>query len=259
MYLNEALVRARINESLGLSLTKIKTFETCPYRYYLQYIKKIKAPKSAYNPKFFKRGQAFHKIIDSLIKTGVACDFNSTTLGDEVEDIKNLCKEIYNSDFVQELLKLPHQSEYLFSIYVQPDGKLKAINRIKKDADLYGIIDFWAEDKNTLIVVDWKTGSVAQDTEDTFLQVYLYAKAIELITGKAYKKFRVGYYYVEHKVPLIKELTRDELDDRIEKLLERAFKIPNTTNEKDYPANPGTHCKWCPYGKDALNICEYSE
>ena len=256
--LKEIIVETMSKKNLGLSLTKIKVFETCPYRYYLQYIEKVKVPKSAYNPKFFKKGQAFHKIIDSLIKTGVACDFNSTTLGDEVEDIKNLCKEIYNSNFVQDLLKYPHKSEYPFSIYVQPDGKLKAINKIKKDADIYGIIDFFAENGNELIVVDWKTGNIAQDTEDTFLQVYLYAKAIELITGKSYKNFKVGYYYVEHQFPLIRKLSKNELDEKIEKLLERAYKIPNSSNKEDFPPKPGS-CKWCPYGKESLNICEYSK
>ena len=259
MYLKEAMVKARITESLGLSLTKIKTFEACPYRYYLQYIEKVKVPKSAYNPKFFKKGQAFHKILDSLIKTGATCDFNSTTLGDEVEGIKSLCKDIYTSDFVQNLLKYEHNSEYPFSIYAQPDGKLKAINRIKKDADLYGIIDFFAINKNELIVVDWKTGKVAQDTEDTFLQVYLYAKAVSLILGKDFSKYRIGYYYVEHKVPLIKELTGKELDEKIDNLLKRAFSIPNSITKTDYPATPGSHCKWCPYGKEALGICEFEK
>jgi len=246
-------------KSLGLSLTKIKVFETCPYRYYLQYIEKVKVPKSSFNPKFFKKGQAFHKIIDSLIKTGVACDFHSTTLGDEVNDIKGMCEKIYESDFVQNLLKYPHYSEFPFSLYVDVDGKIEAINKIKKDADIYGIIDFFAINKDELIVVDWKTGKVAQDTEDTFLQVYLYAKAINILRGGRFKTFKVGYYYVEHETPLFKTLTIDELNEKINNLLQKAYNIPQSDNPDDFPAEPGSQCKWCPYGKGSLNICEYSK
>ena len=256
--LKQILRETLSKKNLGLSLTKIKVFETCPYKYYLQYIEKVKVPKSAYNPKFFKRGQAFHKIIDSLIKTGVACDFNSTTLGDEVIDIKNLCKQIYNSEFVQNLLKYEHRTEYPFSLYVYEDGTLNAINKIKKDADIYGIVDFFAENGDELIVVDWKTGKVATDNDDTFLQVYLYAKALQLLNNNKFKKFKVGYYYVEHQVPLFREITFEELNSKIENLLNKAYKIPKSNNKNDYPATPSPLCKWCPYGKESLNICEYS-
>ena len=244
------------NKNVGLSLTKIKTFETCPYRYYLQYVEKVKVPKTSYNPYFYKFGQAFHKILDSLIKTGIACDFNSTTLGDEVNNIKSLCQQIYENDFIQNLLKYPHESEVPFSIYVE-NGNLRAEKKYSRKADLAGYIDFYSIDGNTLYVIDWKTGKVAEDNENTFLQVYLYAKALELILNKPIKKFVIGYYYVEHDTKLIKELTKDELNDKITNLLDKTYKIPTTNNKKDYTANPGIYCKWCPFGKDALNICEY--
>ena len=243
-------------KNLGLSLTKIKVFEGCPYRYFLQYVEKVKVPKSAYNPKFFKRGQAFHKIIDSFIKTGVACDFNSTTLGDEVNDIKNLCGQIYNSTFVKDLLKYPHKSEYAFSLYIYEDT-MEAISRIKRDADIYGIVDFYAENGDELIVVDWKTGRVASDADDTFLQVYLYAKALQLLNKNKFKRFKVGYYYVEHQVPLFRELTIEELDSKIADLVAKAYKIPNSEDKKDFPALPGKTCEWCPFGSKSLGICEF--
>jgi len=252
--LNESSVK----KSLGLSLTKIKSFETCPLKYYYQYVEKVKVPRGAYNPKFFKKGQAFHKILDSLIKTGVACDFNSSTLGDEVQGIKSLCKDIYSSEFVQELLKYPHKSEYPFSIYVQ-DKELTAINKQDKKADFYGIIDFFATNGDEAIIVDWKTGKVAQDNEDTFLQVYLYAKAIQLLNENKFSKFKIGYYYVEHDVKLMKTLTAKQLDEKIQNLLEKAYKIPISNDIKDFPANPSSLCKWCPFGKESLNICEYSK
>lgn len=245
-------------KSLGLSLTKIKTFETCPYRYYLQYIEKVKIPKSAYNPKFFKRGQAFHKILDNLIKTGLVCNFNSTTLGDEVNGIKNLCKEIYNSEFVQGLLKFEHKSEVPFSLFIE-DGKITALNKIKKDSDLKGYIDFYAIDGDTLYVVDWKTGKIGRDEEDTYLQVYLYAKALELLLQKKFKKYVVGFYYVEHNEKLLKELTSEELDFKIENLLNKAYSIPTINDKSKFPAIPSGACKWCPFGKDSLDICEFSK
>lgn len=245
-------------KNLGLSLTKIKTFETCPYRYYLQYIKKVKIPRGAYNPKFFKKGQAFHKILDSLIKTGVACDFNSKTLGDEVKGIKNLCQKIYSNNFVQELLEYPHHSEYPFSIFVE-DKKLRAIKKQDKTADFYGIIDFWAENGSELYIVDWKTGKVAQDNEDTFLQVYLYAKAIQLLNNNKFSKINVGYYYVEHDTKLMKTLSVKELDEKIENLLEKAYSIPQSDDPSKFPAKPSGLCKWCPFGKESLGICEYEK
>jgi len=245
-----------LTERLGLSLTKIKTFEICPYRYYLQYIKKIKIPKNAYNPLFFKKGQAFHKILDNFIKTGIACDFNSETLGNEVEEIKNLCEKIYKSDFVQNLLKFEHASEVPFSIYIE-NNKLSAKPKYSRKADLSGYIDFYAIDGSTLYVIDWKTGKVANNTEDTFLQVYLYAKALELILNRNFKKFIVGYYYVEHEKELMKELSKKELDQKIEMILNKAFSIPNSNNKNDFPPIIGNHCKYCPFRKKGIEICKF--
>jgi ATP-dependent helicase/DNAse subunit B len=78
--LNEA-ARLTPIKGLGLSLSKIKLFETCAYRYYLQYFAKETFDKEDYNPKFFKIGQFAHKYIESKIK-GIECKFNSETLTD---------------------------------------------------------------------------------------------------------------------------------------------------------------------------------
>ena len=107
-------------KGLGLSLSKIKMFDNCPYRYYLQYFKKEKIDKNDYNPKFFKYGQFAHKYIESKIK-GVECKFNSSTLTDEdKQKATDNCQNVFNNKYISDMIAKGGEAEAGFSMYIDP-------------------------------------------------------------------------------------------------------------------------------------------
>lgn len=258
--LNEA-AKEKATKGLGLSLSKIKTHENCPYKYYLQYLAKEKYDKEDYNPKFFKVGQFAHKWIESKIK-GTACEFNSSTLTDEDKsNISGNCAKVFDNDYVKSILG-KGESEKEFSMYINPseiDG-LEAKGKASRSADFQGYIDYYAKTGSLVHIVDWKTGSKKGKDDDTFMQLFLYAKACQKLHGGT--KFKLSFYYIDHNKLVTRELNLSELNTKIETIVNKGINIPTQKNPNMFPAKPGWMCKYCPYSKvrssDKKIPCEFT-
>jgi CRISPR/Cas system-associated exonuclease Cas4 (RecB family) len=251
--LNEA---AKVKKGLGLSLSKIKMYENCAYRYFLQYIAKEKFDRKANNPKFFKIGQFAHKYIESKIK-GIECKFDSETLTDEdKQKTMGNCQSVFENPYIKGLLD-KGEAERGFSMYIdvnEPDG-LSATDKYSRSADFSGYIDFFVKDGGTLHLIDWKTGGIKGSDDDTFMQLYLYAKAMEKLEGGS--KFILSYFYVDHGKIVTKELTKSDLDKKIESVVNKGISIPTQNNSQLFPANPGNVCKYCPYATNY--VCKFKK
>lgn len=244
-------------DRLALSITKLKMFESCAFRYYLKFIKKVKVDKRDYNPIYFKKGQFAHKYIDSKIK-GVDCLFNSTTLTDkDKEDIASQCDIILKDDFVKSLLSMKHESEIPFQInFNLENSSIQVEKKYSRKADFSGYVDFLGIDGDTLYVIDWKTGNIPTETNEIYEQVLLYAKAMLEIYG-SFKKVVVGYVYIDHQEKLIKEVTPEIIDSLLADLMGRGLKIPRSTQEKDFLPNTGKACERCEYGEAGNGACKH--
>lgn len=262
--LNEAVKKIAEPEikGLGLSLTKIKTFDMCEYKYFLQYIKKEKVDKADFNPTYFKKGQLAHKQIESKIK-GTVCDFKSTSLSDdESKKTTSNCEKVFEDPYVKDIID-KGETEKPYSLYItseEEDGLIATASYSKK-ADFSGYIDFYAKIGNTIHVLDWKTGKANTDmSDDAFMQLYLYAKACQKLFGGT--KFILSYFYVDHGKLKTKEINLSELNTKIEAIVSKGVKIPSSNNPDDYEAKPGLACKFCPYSKvksvDGSITCEFA-
>lgn len=259
--LNEA-ARLTPIKGLGLSLSKIKLFETCAYRYYLQYFAKETFDKEDFNPKFFKIGQFAHKYIESKIK-GIECKFNSETLTDvDKQQIMGRCSSVFENDYLKSILD-KGQAERGFSLYINPneaDG-LEVNEKYSKNADFAGYIDFYAKIGTTLHIIDWKTGSIKGNDDDTFMQLMLYAKALQKLEGGS--KFILSYFYIDHAEIVTREFNAASLDSHIDKIVKKGMDIPTQDNIKLFPANPGNACNYCPYSKirssDKKIVCDFAK
>ena len=235
-------------KGLGLSLTKIKTFDTCAYKYFLQYVQKEKYDATDFNPKFFKIGQFAHKWIESKIN-GIECTFDSSTLTDEdKQKTMGNCAKVFEDEYIKSILG-KGEAEKEFSLYINPmesDG-LQASPKFSKTADFHGYIDYYAKTGDTIHIVDWKTGSKKGTDDETFMQLMLYAKACHKLEGGS--KFILSYYYVDVKSKNLvsREFTVAELDEKIATIVEKGINIPSGKEESSFPAKPGWHCKYCPY------------
>lgn len=258
--LNESI---KAKKGLGLSLSKIKMFENCEWRYYLQYFKKEKFDKADYNPKFFKIGQFAHKYIESKIK-GIDCVFNSSTMTDEEkETVKNNCQNVFKNKYISDLIKHGGESEKGFSLYIDPteeDG-LSVAEKYSRNADFSGYIDFFTIKNGVAHIIDWKTGSKKGKDDETFMQLMLYAKAVAKLENV--KKFKLSFFYLDHDELVTRDFTLDNLNKHIEKIVKKGFDIPRTDNPKLFKPNPGTVCKYCPYSKvrssDGKIPCEFAK
>lgn len=258
--LNEATPKAK--KGLGLSLSKIKMYDNCAYRYYLQYIAKEKFDKKDYNPKFFKIGQFAHKWIESKIKN-IECKFDSTTITQEDKDkVAVNCANVFENEYIKSILD-GGKTEEGFSMYIDPMSKdgLDAINKYSRSADFSGYIDFYNIIDGVAHVVDWKTGSKKGTDDDTFMQLMLYAKAISKFENVS--KFKLSFFYVDHNELVTREFSLSELNKKIDNIIRKGIDIPTTDNEKLFKATPGNVCKYCPYSKarssDNKIVCNYAK
>lgn len=259
--LNES-ANPKAKKGLGLSLSKIKAWETCNYRYYLQYLMKEKFDKEDFDPKFFKIGQFAHKYIESKIK-GIECKFDSTTLTDEEKTkTTDRCQSVFENDYIKSILG-KGEAEKEFSLYITPteDDGLEAHSKFIRAADFHGYIDYFAKVGNTIHVVDWKTGRIKGEDDDTFMQLYLYGKACQKLHGGS--KIKLSFFYVDHAEIVSKEMSIDELDKKIETVINKGISIPTQKNAELFPSNPGNACKYCPYSKvrssDNKVVCEFAK
>ena len=258
-YINESVKKEL--KGLGLSLTKIKTFEMCNYKYYLQYILKEPVDKEVFNPKFFKIGQFAHKWIESKINN-VVCNFDSETLTDEdKQKTMGNCAKVFDNEYIKSILGTG-EAEKEFSLYINPteaDG-LEASPKFIKTADFHGYIDYYAKIGDTIHVVDWKTGSKRGKDDETFMQLFLYAKACQKLHGGS--NVVMSYYYVDHDKIVTREMSVAELDEKIKSVVEKGIKIPTAKTPESFPATPGWGCKYCPYSKarksDGKVVCEFT-
>jgi len=250
-------VKGSKDDRLALSISKLKVFESCPFRYYLKYIEKAKVDKKDFNPKFYKVGQFAHKYIDSTLK-GIPCIFNSTTLtDDDKKEIQSRCDLALQDKFVKNLIKMKHETEVPFSMnFDLKNYTIDVVEKTSRKADFSGFVDFLGIDGDTLYVIDWKTGGVMKDNPQSWEQVLLYAKAMLKLRGN-FKKIIVGYYFIDHNKKMIKEVTPEEIDSMLFELFARGLKIPSPNDVKDFPANPGDACKWCEYGNNGNGVCNY--
>jgi len=232
---------------MNLSVSKIRIYKTCPLRYFYQYIQKVKVNKKDFNPLYLKIGQYAHKFIESKIKNKELV-FNSETL---TEDMKRNIEN--NANFAIEFAKKFENykivSEMPFSIYFDEE---RIIDKIKRDANFNGYIDFVAINGKHAFVYDWKTGKKPKDID--YEQIILYGFVV-------LKKFNVesitlGYVYIDEKEVVEKSFNKNELFVEFRNLKSEFDNIRLLINSGIFKANVGKHCEYCPYGINGNNICE---
>lgn len=161
------------------SISKLQTYEQCPWSYYQSYILKNKGIDNIYN----LIGQEVHEIIELLQRKKISNDeaikmYNNKILEMEIRDIKFPSEKIainYNECLID-----------YFNRYVPIKAK-----KIKMEKEFYakilkwifrGFIDIIVEDNNGNIkIMDYKTSSMyaKKDIDKYGLQLILYAIALE--------------------------------------------------------------------------------
>ena len=247
-------------QDMTWSYSRVKAFESCPYRWFLKYILEEET-----EPTFFASfGSFLHKLIDRYYREGrrpeqLVTDYLAGFRREVEGSAPN--SKIYSNWFQSGL-------RYLRSIQPLPFNPLETELKAEFLSDgripMVGFIDYVGTDGDDLVIVDHKSRDLKprsnrkkptkQDEElDEYLrQLYLYAEAVWHKYGKypkwlCFNCFRTGV--------LIREPFREEAYEEAKRWLrERIWTIED---EEDF--RPNMDWFQCSYLCECRNECEYFE
>jgi CRISPR/Cas system-associated exonuclease Cas4 (RecB family) len=222
---------------IALSFSRLSTYETCPLKFYSQYISKD-YPDEGDNY-FFKKGKRKHGQLDLYTKSQLNAMINVIQYDEDVESCLPMIDTIIASyDRVASELQLAVDGEFV------PTGWFG------KKVMYRAIVDLEAVKEKEAMVIDWKTGKFREYDEKPTGQLHLTA-AIEFARNPNIEKVTTVYVFIEHKQTIRRTFLREDYEELVEPFYE-AWKQVNS--EKDWKPKHNKYCgnclltpKQCPY------------
>ncbi len=243
---------------MRISYSALETFKRCPLKFKLQYIDKIKTPKS----KEALFGTLIHSALKILHEPGlvipteeeilkfISDKWNSSIYGSEQEStmafaqaikiMKDYYAKNYPAQFNVVALETPFEApikvgEQLHII----SGK---IDRIDKNED--GLFE----------VIDYKTTKKmpSQETVDKDLQLAVYHIGVanrwpSLALANEKRPVKVSLYFLKHGEKLSSIRTPENLEETKENIVKSFKKIADAYKLSEFNALPNVLCDWCGY------------
>lgn len=226
----------KLGQLSAWSYSALKVFEQCPYRSYIQKVKKIQEPS---NPAA-DRGTAIHQEAE---------DYVNGTLGEFPESCKKFRSEFEELRDLFNDAKVELEGEWGFDLDWAPVGWMEKATwaRIKLDALVH-------EDEQSARVIDYKTGKKFGNEIAHAQQCLLYA------IGTFFRYPHLEYvqtelWYIDHGETTKKSFTRAEAMMFAPGFHKRA--IIMTTAEDFAPTPSKDSCKWCSYRKGEHPECTW--
>jgi|SRR3989344_6014694 len=257
------------------SPNSINTFKQCPRKYFYSYKAQLPRKDSIHTI----AGKAVHETLEYLFQIKGVDETNFEL------DIQHKLIEFFNKNWVNyipKLIQLDTDKETIRNFY---DGCLIMINnflvsfieklnqeinnnsfkeafeKLKPKTEVYlksealnvhGFVDAIHEDNNEITIIDYKTGSKDEITEEYRLQLAIYSLVYKENFNKTPKK--VGISFLKHCSEKFIEVDEDFLN--LAKKECKEIQTKNISNDiKDYPKNPGPLCKWRTGQCDFYNLC----
>ena len=227
-------------DQLGLtptwSYSALKVFEECPYRTYINRVKKIAEPSSP----AATRGSEIHEQAEDYVK-GVLGEMPETLkkFEDDFEELRKLYADA----------KVELEGNWGFDLNWQPTGWMtpKTWVRIKLDAFVY-------EDEHSARVIDYKTGQKWGNEIGHGQQCLLYA----ISTFFRYPDLQFAQtelWYLDKGETTKKQFTREEAMSFAPGFHRRGVAMTTCTDYEPRPSK--NNCKWCPYKKGEYPECAW--
>jgi CRISPR/Cas system-associated exonuclease Cas4 (RecB family) len=224
---------------INWSFSKLTKYETCAFRFKLQYIDRIPEPeRPPDNP--MERGNRIHNNLEAYVKGTETLEKNeSKKLDVFVPALENL-----------QLLYANGQATAEDNWFFDKDW----FECERSDVWLWSKLDFLVFDKDTgtLIVGDYKSGKSMYKAIEHIQQTQLYA-ACATLKYPDFDFIRTELWYVDegHVKAINYNKDRalkfvDHFDQRVQKLYNDKYYRPNPTKQT---------CRYCPYGPRELGVC----
>lgn len=200
----------------------LKTFQICPYKYWLKYVEGISVPQKA---SFFEKGKKIHALANYYLR------------GD---DISKLEKTLNSEE--QKLWEQLKNNEYFKMSYVNSEYNLSC-----KIGEYWvgGRLDAVVKNDSTFYILDYKTGSIPKDPEYDFqTMVYLLSLKKSLKTF-----FEISFVYIDLKNNQnhIIQLTSEKFAQYEKAISKICDEITNFTPQENIEHSP--KCGFCEYRK----------
>ncbi len=225
----------------NFSPNMIKTYLTCPKKYYFQYVENINVPKSALP---FEKGKKIHALANYYLQK-IKIERIETALTDTERRVWELLKQnpFYNKDYVK--------SEFTLSIRLTPQplgegavaGEFVSRANAAESYWLGGRLDALVHTDENYYILDYKTGSIPQNPEfDPQTMIYLLCADRFLAD---YKSLSFVYIDLKNQQNYVIEFN-EQLKSKYESKLIKICK--DITSDTLYKCNPNS-CKYCEYNK----------
>lgn len=204
----------------SFSPNMLKTFETCPKKYYFKYIEKISVPQKS---NLFEKGKKVHALANYYLR------------GD---DISKMEKALNNEELkLWEILK---QNEFFNKTYVNSEYNLSCK---VENYWIGGRLDALMKDEKNYYILDYKTGSIPKNPEyDYQTMTYL------LCASKMYGN-NIKFIYIDLKNN--QNAIIDFNDTKAQEYEKRIIDICNKITNAQFPEEI-EHSKIC-------DFCEYKK
>lgn len=249
-----------------LSFSAIRTYQSCPLRYYFRYIAGL--PEKTISASLIF-GAGIHRAIER--------HFQEQLAGNEVPTLKQLLED-YESEWSaraefplgidakeQESLRETAErmlAEFQVHAMAWPEGKILAVEETLRGPiipglpDLLGRVDLIVEEPEALVIHDWKTSRSRWGTEqvnDAAEQLLLYAElARDFAPGKP---VRLAFSVLtktkminieQHELPVLPQQT-----DRLKRIVGRVWRAIQA--EHFYPSPSPMSCSGCPFRQPCMH------
>lgn len=217
----------------NFSPNMIKTYLTCPKKYYYQYVENVAMPKSSLP---FEKGKKIHALANYYLQK-IKIDRIETVLNYTEREIWELLKEntFYNMDYLK--------SEFTLSIKLAPHPTLSPAGRGNDSYWLGGRLDALVHSGENYYILDYKTGTIPKNPEfDPQTMIYLLCADRYL---KTYNKLSFVYIDLKNRQNHVIEFS-PELKSKYETELVNICNIISA--DKIYNTNTKS-CKYCEFNK----------
>ena len=218
------------------SYSALKVFEECPYRTYIQRIKKIPEPSSP----AADRGSQIHDEAEQYVDGRIE-DFPSSLNKFEKEFAE------LRAGYLEGTVEL--EGQWGFTIDWTPTGWLSEDTwaRIKLDA-------YVKEDNSSARVIDYKTGKRFGNEITHSQQCLLYAIGA-FMKDSELEFAQTELWYLDKGETAKQSYTRTEAMQFMTNFHERGVRM--TTEENFEPRPSSSACRWCSYRKGEFPECQW--
>ena len=224
------------------SHSKIETYFSCPYKFKLKYIDKIKTPLEL--NKALPRGNLAHLIIENDYNYDVEFELTEVFTEQDRKETIEMLKIFEKSDIGKYYFKKDLKNEEEFSFKIQGNS-LVLTTYWDKESWFRGKIDANYIENNMLNIVDYKTGKYKTPEQQNDSQTKMYAiwgflKYPEIDTISA------SFVYIEHLKENRFVYRRSQFSSLVKEFYSKTKEVETT---EYYKFNVSPLCGYCEFEK----------